>query len=126
MKFRHQFNRVAGRGLVILLASGAVLFVVLPLVALGWRSYREQAWTLVPESSVQQAVRLSFGTTLIGLGIILLLGTPLAYILARWSFPGKKLVSVLIQLPIILPTAGARARRATTLTTASSGPRRAR
>lgn len=108
MEFRRTLNRVAswlGRGLVILLAGGAVLFVVLPLLALGWRSYQEQAWTLVPESSVQQAARLSFSTTLISLGIILILGTPLAYILARWTFRGKKLVSILIQLPIVLPPA---------------------
>lgn len=95
----------SGRGLVILLAGGAVLFVALPLVALGWRSYRERAWTLVSQDAVQQAARLSFSTTLISLGIILLLGTPLAYVLARWSFPGKKLISVLVQLPIVLPPA---------------------
>lgn len=108
VKLRRHFNRAtfwSGRGLVILLASSAVLFVALPLGALGWRSHREQAWALVPESSVQQAVRLSFSTTLISLGIILVLGTPLAYVLARWTFPGKKLVSILIQLPIVLPPA---------------------
>jgi len=108
VELRRHFNRVtswSGRGLVILLASGAVLLVVLPLGTLGWRGYQEQAWTLVPEASVQQAIRLSFSTTLVSLGIILLLGTPLAYVLARWSFPGKKLVSVLIQLPIVLPPA---------------------
>jgi molybdate transport system permease protein len=108
VKRRHHLNRIIswlGRGLVILLASGAVLLVVLPLGALGWRSYREHAWTLLPESSVQQAIRLSFSTTLISLGIILLLGTPLAYILARWSFPGKKLIGVIVQLPIVLPPA---------------------
>jgi molybdate transport system permease protein len=108
VRLRHHFDRAtswSGRGLIILLASGAVLLVVLPLSALGWRSYQEQAWTLVSQDSVRQAVRLSFSTTLISLGIILMLGTPLAYILARWSFRGKKLVSVLIQLPIVLPPA---------------------
>jgi molybdate transport system permease protein len=78
---------------------------VLPLGALGWRSYQEQAWTLVSQDAVQQAARLSFKTTLISLGTILVLGTPLAYILARWSFRGRKLISVLIQLPIVLPPA---------------------
>ena len=108
MRLRHHFDRAtswSGRGLIILLASGAVLLVVVPLGALGWRSVQEQAWTLVSQDAVRQAVRLSFRTTLISLGIILMLGTPLAYILARWSFRGKKLVSVLIQLPIVLPPA---------------------
>jgi len=90
---------------VILLAGLAVLLVALPLGALLARGVQARAWALVPENSVQQAARLSFTTTLISLAIILLLGTPLAFILARWSFPGRKLIAVLIQLPIVLPPA---------------------
>ncbi|HVO70822.1 MAG TPA: ABC transporter permease [Aggregatilineaceae bacterium] len=108
MKLRRHFNRAAswsGRGLVILLASGAVLLVVLPLGALGWRSYQGHAWTLMPQTAVQQAIRLSFGTTTVSLLLILLLGTPLAYLLARQTFPAKRLVNVLVQLPIVLPPA---------------------
>jgi molybdate transport system permease protein len=108
VKVRHSFNRAAagfGRGLVLFLASSAVLLVALPLIALGWRSYQARAWTLASAEAVQQAVRLSFVTTMISLGMILLFGTPLAYILARWSFRGKNLISILIQLPIVLPPA---------------------
>lgn len=94
-----------GRALVILLAGLAVLLVALPIGALLLRGVEERAWTLVPEDSVQQAARLSFTTTLASLAIILLLGTPLAFILARWTFPGRKLVAVLVQLPIVLPPA---------------------
>lgn len=93
---------------VILLAGSAILFVVLPLAGLAWRSVREQAWSFVSESAVQQALRLSLSTSLTSLVVILVLGTPLAYILARWSFPGRRLIGVLVQLPVVLPpvTAG--------------------
>jgi molybdate transport system permease protein len=97
--------RILSRGLVILLASGAVLLVALPLGALGWRSYHEQAWERVSEESVQQAARLSFTTSAISLLLIVLLGTPLAYILARWSFPGRRLLNIAVLLPIVLPPA---------------------
>lgn len=95
----------SGRGLIVLLAGCAVAFVMLPLAALIWRGIQERAWTLVPEDAVREAASLSFGTTLISMVIILVLGTPLAYILARWRFTGRKLVNVLIQLPIVLPPA---------------------
>ncbi len=95
----------SGRGLIVLLAGLAVLLVALPIGALLWRGVEARAWTLVPEEPVREAARLSFTTTLVSLAIILLLGTPLAFILARWTFPGRKLVSALIQLPIVLPPA---------------------
>jgi len=90
---------------IVALAGSAVLFVVLPLAALVWRSIQEHAWTLVPEDSVRQAASLSFTTTLTSMAIILTLGTPLAYILARHNFTGRRFVSILIQLPIVLPPA---------------------
>src|SRR5207253_2763224 len=37
--------------------------------------------------------------------ITLLLGTPLAYIFARWRFPFRRLINVLVELPIVLPPA---------------------
>lgn len=94
-----------GRGLIVSLALGAVLFVVLPLGALAWRSYQEQAWARVSEEPIQQAIRLSFTTSAISLLLIIVFGTPLAYILARKSFPGRRLLNSIVLLPIVLPPA---------------------
>jgi molybdate transport system permease protein len=95
----------SGQGVVLALAGAAIALVGLPVAALAWRGLREQAWTFLPQTAVQQAIRLSFSTTTISLLLILLLGTPLAYILARRSFPARRLVNVLVQLPIVLPPA---------------------
>jgi len=95
----------SGQGLVLVLAGGAVALVGLPIAALTWRGLREHAWTFMPQAAVQQAIRLSLSTTAISLLLILLLGTPLAYILARRTFPARRLVNVLVQLPIVLPPA---------------------
>lgn len=55
------------------------------------------------EPTVVQAALLSMFTTGVSLLITLLLGTPLAYLLARWSFRHKVWVETVIDLPIVLP-----------------------
>jgi molybdate transport system permease protein len=49
------------------------------------------------------ALQLSLITSLITVGITILAGTPLAYILARWKFSPKPYLELLIDLPIVLP-----------------------
>jgi molybdate transport system permease protein len=53
--------------------------------------------------TVTEALRLSLLTTLISLALTLLLGTPLAYFLARYQFWGKRVLETLLELPIVLP-----------------------
>lgn len=52
---------------------------------------------------VLDALRVSLGTTLTSLTLIVLLGTPVAYLLARYDFPGRNLLDTLLDLPIVLP-----------------------
>ncbi len=58
--------------------------------------------TLV-STTVTEALRLSLLTTSLSLALTLLLGTPLAYLLARYDFFGKRLLETLLDLPIVLP-----------------------
>lgn len=97
--------RWLGRVIIVALVLGAIGFVALPIVALLWRSIRDQAWTVPLDERVEQAIMLSFETTAYSMSLIVLLGTPLAYVLARRRFWGKRLVNVLIELPIVLPPA---------------------
>ncbi len=92
-----------GKALAALLAAAAVLLIALPVGTLVWRGVAGRAWTLVPDGVVREAIELSLGTTAISLSATLLLGTPLAYALARWRFTGKQIVNILVQLPIVLP-----------------------
>jgi molybdate transport system permease protein len=81
-----------------------VAFVTLPLLALGWRAAEsgELADNLTSEL-VLDAMRLSAVTSTVALAIAVAFGTPLAYLLARRDFPGKVLVDVLVDLPLVLP-----------------------
>ena len=53
--------------------------------------------------SVIQAIGVSFKTTLVSVGFIFLLGTPVAYLLGRHQFRLKKALDALIDLPLVLP-----------------------
>ncbi len=75
----------------------------LPILALIWRSVGIKFFEYAFSESAIAALKLSLVTSMISVAIILVSGTPLAYILAHWSFRGKALVDVLVHLPIVLP-----------------------
>lgn len=94
-------------GKIVLTVVGAIslLFLALPLVALIVRGLTTFDITRIPTSGIPNALWLSVVTTLLTACLTLLMGTPLAYILARWRFPAKNIVNVLVELPIVLPPA---------------------
>ena len=89
-------------GLAIL-AVLAVAMVALPLVGLLLRAPWADLGPLLSSSDVREALTLSAECSLGALGVSLLLGVPLAWVLARVSFPGRKLVRALVTLPMVLP-----------------------
>jgi molybdate transport system permease protein len=94
-----------GSGAVVLLATTAVLFLLLPILALGIRSLQNRAWAALSGSAIPDALWLSAVSTLLSMLVTILFGTPLAFVLARRRFPLKRLLDVLVQLPIVLPPA---------------------
>ncbi len=81
-----------------------VAFVALPLVALGWRAVESgELGDNLTSELVLDSMRLSAITSTIALLLAILFGTPLAYLLARREFPGKTVVDLLVDLPIVLP-----------------------
>lgn len=95
----------AGRAALYGLAAGLVVFAVLPIGALVWRTLDHQSWQHVTQNVIQEAILLSLFTTAVSMGVILLFGTPLAYLLARREFRGKRAVAIAMQMPIVLPPA---------------------
>jgi molybdate transport system permease protein len=93
--------------LAIAFAPAALLFVAflaVPLAALLWRALESgELERNVTSTMVLRAMRLSAITSTVSLLLAVLLGTPVAYLLARCSFPGKAIVDVLVDLPIVLP-----------------------
>jgi molybdate transport system permease protein len=94
---------VAVAGILVLTV---VAFLGLPLVAIVERAISQTALLdAISSSDSTQALRLSLQTTTISLILILLFGTPVAYVLARARFPGRDVIDALIDLPIVLPPA---------------------
>ena len=62
-------------------------------------------WSVVTAPRVVATYKLTFGASLLAAAINALFGLMLAWSLVRYSFPGKKLVDALIDLPFALPTA---------------------
>ena len=70
------------------------------------RGISSRAWEGLPASGViLSATLLSFASTAAVVCLAALLGTPLAYALSRYDFTGKRLVSLFIELPIVMPPA---------------------
>lgn len=81
-----------------------VLFIVVPLIALIWRAMESpEFWPSLQGQFVLEALRLTAITTALTLAVVFLCGTPLAFLLARRSFVGKRLVETLVDFPLILP-----------------------
>jgi len=85
--------------------AGALLvaFIALPLVAtVGSESPGDIAGAL-GDGEVRAAIATSFGAALIATGLSLVLGIPLAYLMARVTFPGKGVVQSIVDVPVVIP-----------------------
>jgi molybdate transport system permease protein len=89
-------------GLVIP-AAVAVLFIALPLIGL----LAHVDWGTLPSqlvsTDVLTSLRLSIECSVIAVAISLVIGVPLAYLLARTSLPGRRVIRGLVTLPLVLP-----------------------
>ncbi len=88
---------------LVLPALAAVALLVIPLVAVILRA----PWRSLPEaltgSGAATALRLSLETTLLTTASCLVVGVPLAWVLARVEFVGRSLVRAFVILPLVLP-----------------------
>jgi molybdate transport system permease protein len=85
------------------LAAMAVLFVLVPFVALLQRAPWTDLGDLLGEPVVSDALRLSITTALLATAISLTFGIPLAWVLARSTLPGRSIARALVTLPMVLP-----------------------
>ena len=80
-----------------------VLFILIPLAKVVLLSDKESLWQALTDSTTINSIALTLYAALITTAIGFILGVPLAYILARYDFPGKSAVEGLIDLPIVVP-----------------------
>ncbi|MCB2223798.1 MAG: ABC transporter permease [Actinobacteria bacterium] len=88
--------------LVVLGLLGLAVFVV-PLAGLLARVPWARLPALLGGDVVTDALRLSAVTSLAAVAISAVLGIPLAWLLARVEFPGKRVVRAVVMLPLVLP-----------------------
>ena len=98
-------RRGGDRPPLLALAAGlvAALFFVLPLAGLLWRAPWRSVMSDLGAPDVRTALRLSLEASLAALALCLLFGLPLAWVLARVDFPGRRLVRAMTVLPMVLP-----------------------
>ncbi len=84
------------------------LIVLIPLAALVLKSFTltgAQFWDAVSSPRVVAAYKLTFGASLFAAAVNVVFGLLVAWVLVRYSFPGKRVVDALVDLPFALPTA---------------------
>ena len=84
------------------------LLVLIPLGAmalkssqLGWQGF----WGVVTSPRVLASYKISFGCSIVAALVNLLMGVPIAWVLVRYEFPGRRFLDAALDLPIALPTA---------------------
>ncbi|MFL5822029.1 MAG: ABC transporter permease [Solirubrobacteraceae bacterium] len=97
---RWWFRVVLGGALAVTLA-----FLVLPVVAIYTHTAPGELINRLGDPEARDALRLSIETTSIAIAVILVVGTPAAYLLATRRFRGRSLVITLVELPLVLPPA---------------------
>lgn len=84
-------------------AGLGLAFFVIPIAAVVARTPWSRVSTLAASDIVLDALRLSFVTSVAATVIAIVIGTPLAVVLARVAFPGRALVRGVVLLPLVLP-----------------------
>ena len=85
-------------GVVVLVPLSAL---ALHATALSWAD----AWAIVASPRALASYRLSFGASLVAASVNVVFGVLVAWVLARYRFPGRSVVDALVDLPFALPTA---------------------
>lgn len=83
------------------------VMVLLPLVALAYEAAEpgpSAFWTALTDPLALHALKLTFITATIMVIVNVITGTATAWVLVRYSFPGKSLVNALIDMPFAVPT----------------------
>lgn len=84
------------------------LIVLIPLSALVLKTFTltwEQFWAAVASPRVVASYQLTFGASLIAALVNAVFGLLVAWVLVRYTFPGKKIIDAMVDLPFALPTA---------------------
>jgi len=88
---------------IVVLAALAVAFLTLPLAGLLWRAPSSDLVDVIREDAVRRALWLSIQTSILATLVAVVIGVPLAWVLARIDFPFRNVVRALATLSMVLP-----------------------
>lgn len=80
-----------------------LLFIVLPLVSILFGATPSTLWLALTDPQVIRSIGLTFGAAAVATLLAVVTGVPLAFLLARRKFRGRRLVEALVNLPIVIP-----------------------
>ena len=103
---RRSSRRLTRPGLALFWSAvPMILFLTLPLLALIWRTELTDISTHLAQPVARRAIVLSLWTSATATLLTILLGTPLAVLMTRRRFRGRRALDTLIDLPTVLPPA---------------------
>jgi len=91
----------------VFLGSLLILFVAWPLLRTVSASSLTMLWQTLLDEEVRRSIGLTFYASFVATAIAFVCGVPLAYLLARTDFPGKRVVEGIIDVPIVVPHSAA-------------------
>jgi molybdate transport system permease protein len=98
-------RRGIGVGLLVAVAAVTLAFLALPIVGIFVHTSPGNLIHQLSNPVVEDAFVVTMKTSLLAQALILLFGTPTAYLLATRRFPGHSLAMTLVELPLVLPPA---------------------
>jgi molybdate transport system permease protein len=98
-------RRTAAAAGVFAASAIAFAFLLLPIVAIFARVSPGKLLAQLSQPVVTDALVISLKTSAIAQALVVIIGTPAAYVLATRRFPGRSLAVVLVELPLVLPPA---------------------
>jgi molybdate transport system permease protein len=91
--------------LLVAALAATLVFLVLPVLAIFLQVPPSELISSLRDPAAVDALRLSLETTLTALAVIVVVGTPAAWLLATRRFRGRELAVTLVELPLVLPPA---------------------
>jgi len=108
-RIRRRRSVIPGFGITLgLTLTWLALIVLIPLGGLFLKTAElspSQFWSIVTGTRALNALKISFGLSLVAAAVNLFFGALVGWALVRYEFPGKRLVDAIIDIPFALPTA---------------------
>lgn len=92
---------------ILLLSSLVLLFILAPLLGMVFDTSAGEFFETVKDDEVQASVWLTLSVAFLATLVFSFFAIPFAWLMARYNFPGKRIVQGLVDLPVVLPHSAA-------------------